>query len=434
MFNHRVNTNSICSYAIGALRRTGATSIAVLTITAALVTMTVRAQGQSFQIIYNFTGGQDGAYPSTGLTIDAADNIYGTAFGGGTGNGYGTVFSLSNNGSGWILRPLHLFADGNDGAGPASRLAIGPDGALYGSTAAGGGGPCVLTNGYLGCGTVFQLRPPARAPASVLYNWTSNILFSFSGNNGSYPQGDLTFDSSGKIYGTTINGGSAGWGLIYSLTRSAGVWTENVLYQAQGAGDGEYPWGGVVFDQAGNLYGTFSQNGPHWYGAIFQLSPSGSGWTEHTIHGFTYQGNDGATPQGGLVRDGSGNLWGTTVHDASGGGTVFELTPSGGGWSYNFIYGLTGGIDLGPYDKLLMDSAGNLYGTTYGDGRYGYGSVFKLTRSGSSWIYASLHDFTGGSDGGNPLCSLAFDSGGNLYGTAFGGGANGKGVVFQIRP
>jgi uncharacterized repeat protein (TIGR03803 family) len=107
---------------------------------------------------------------------------------------------------------------------------------------------------------------------------------------------------------------------------------------------------------------------------------------------------------------------------------------SGGGWSYDFIYGLTGGIELGPYDKLAMDAAGNLYGTTYGDGLYGYGSVFKLTRSQNGWTYSSLHDFTGGTDGSNPICRLVIDSSGNLYGTAGGGGPYGKGLVFQITP
>jgi uncharacterized repeat protein (TIGR03803 family) len=112
---------------------------------------------------------------------------------------------------------------------------------------------------------------------------------------------------------------------------------------------------------------------------------------------------------------------------------VFELERSGG-WSYDFVYGLSGGINLGPYDKLTMDSAGDLYGTTFGDGQYGYGSVFELTRSGSGWTYTSLHDFTGGSDGANPVCQLVFDSSGNLYGTTTGGGADEKGVVFEITP
>jgi uncharacterized repeat protein (TIGR03803 family) len=325
------------------------------------------AQSQTYNVIHNFTGGEDGAYPYAGLTINAAGNMmYGTTFGGGA-NGYGTVFSLHNSGASWALRPLYPFAGGNDGEGPVARVMIGANGALYGSTSAGGGGPCQQSNGYLGCGTVFSLRPPARAPGSAIYNWISTVLYRFSGSDGQYPQGDLTFDLAGNIYGTTVGGGSADLGLIYSLAPSNGGWTQNILYQAQGNGDGEYAWGGVVFDQFGNLYGIFGQNGPYGYGAIYELTPSGSGWSESTIHGFTYHGNDGANPQGGLILDALGNLYGTTVHSPMGGGTVFEMVPLGGSWSYDFLYGFSGGIDLGPYDKLLMDVAGNLYGTTFGD-------------------------------------------------------------------
>jgi len=390
------------------------------------------SHAQTYQVIYNFTGGNDGGYPSTGLTIDGAGNIYGTAFGGGA-SGYGTVFSLNNDGAGWTLLPLYAFSAGSDGAGPSGSIVIGPDGALYGPTASGGGGPCVRSNGYRGCGTIYKLRPPARAPATVIFNWSSTVMHRFSSTDGSYPQGELTFDGAGNIYGTAVDGG-AGWGLIYELVSSGGGWTQNILYQAQGRHDGGYPFGGVIFDNSGNLYGVFSQNGPYNYGAVYELSPSGSGWTERTLHGFTFSGNDGAYPQGGLMFDNSGNLLGSTVHDVNGGGNVFELEPSGGGWSYNLLYGLTGGIGLGPYDKLTMDASGNLYGTTYGDGRYGYGSVFKLTHSHGGWTYTTLHDFTGGSDGENPACRLVFDSAGNLYGTAVGGGANHYGVIFRITP
>jgi uncharacterized repeat protein (TIGR03803 family) len=391
------------------------------------------AWAQTYHVIYNFTGGPDGASPFTGLTIDAGGNIYGTAFSGGVA-GFGTVFSLNSSGSGWILSPLHSFAGGNDGAGPVGRLIVGPDGLVYGSTSAGGGNPCADYNGNQGCGTVYTLRPPPHAPASVMVNWASNVLYRFSGSDGAYPQGDLTFDQAGNIYGTTINGGSADWGVVYSLTRSGGGWTQSLLYQAGHDGDGQYPWGGIAFDSSGNLYGTFSQTGPGGYGSVYKLARSGSGWVETLIHSFTFHGNDGAAPQGGLISDAAGNLYGTTVHDATGGGTVFELTSSGGNWTYNFMYGLTGGIDLGPYDKLLMDASGNLYGTTFGDGQYGYGSVFKLTHSGGGWTYTSLHDFTGGSDGSNPMCRLVFDASGNLFGTASGGGAHQDGVIFQITP
>ncbi len=267
----------------------------------------------------------------------------------------------------------------------------------------------------------------------MIANWNSNVIFRFNSSNGAYPQGPLTFDQAGKIYGTTINGG-AGWGLIYSLTPSGGNWTQKVLYEMHNTGDGQYPWSGVSFDGSGNLYGVASGGGPHGYGAVYKLTPAGSGWTESTVHGFTYQGHDGSSPQGGLIADGLGNFFGTTVHDSTGGGTVYELTPSGGNWTYDYLYGLTGGINLGPYDKLVRDGAGNLYGTTFADGQYGYGSVFKLTHSSGGWTYHSLHDFTGGSDGSNPMCSLAFDSAGNLYGTASSGGASGNGVVFKIVP
>jgi uncharacterized repeat protein (TIGR03803 family) len=409
-------------------------SLVALVLIAIIAAMTQTALGQTFSVIHDFTGGQDGAYPAAGVTIDANDNIYGTTFGGGGTGRFGTVFLLDNDGTGWTLSPLHSFAGGSDGAGPAGKLVFGPNGILYGSTSAGGGGSCLQSNDYHGCGTVYSIRPPAQSPATVIFDWSSTVLYSFSGGDGAYPQGELTFDKAGNIYGTTVNGGSPGRGLIYSLTPSNGSWTQNILYQAQGNGDGEYAWGGVVFDQSGNLYGVFEDNGPHGYGALYELTPSGSGWKESTVHGFAYHGEDGASPQGGLILDASGNLYGTTVHSPNGAGTVFEMAASGGSWSYDFLYGLTGGINLGPYDKLLMDASGNLYGTTYADGRYGYGSVFKLTQSNGKWTYSTLHDFTGAKDGASPMCRLAFDSGGNLYGTAAGGGAHGKGVVFEITP
>jgi uncharacterized repeat protein (TIGR03803 family) len=404
--------------------------MAVPALIISLTALTPTLHAQTYSVIYNFTGGQDGASPSAGLNIDNAGDLYGTAFSG--GNGFGTVFSLAKDNGSWLFRPIYVFGGGSDGAGPTARVVTGPDGAIYGSTSAGGGGSCVDSSGFRGCGTVYRITPPPRAPSSVVYNWSSNTIHSFSGNDGASPQGDLTFDSSGNIYGTTIGGGDESVGVIYSLTQSNGGWSQNLLYQVQGNGDGEFPWGGVVFDASGNLYGVFADNGPYGYGAIYKLSPSGAGWTESTVHGFTFHGSDGAGPQGGFVFDSSGNMYGTTVHDSTGGGTIFELAPDGGGLSYGVIYGLTGGIDLGPYDKLLMDSSGNLYGTTFGDGQYGYGSVFKLTRTNGGWSYTSLHDFTGGEDGGNPICKLVVDASGNLYGTASGGGEYGQGVVFEV--
>jgi len=131
-----------------------------------------------------------------------------------------------------------------------------------------------------------------------------------------------------------------------------------------------------------------------------------------------------------------GNLYGTTLTSGSGGGgTVFELTSTNNGWIFNTLYGFQGGgYYPGSWGKLLMDTAGNLYGTTYGDGLYGAGSAFKLTPSNGAWTYTSLHDFTGGSDGGNPISNLVLDANGNLYGTASYGGPYNAGVVFEITP
>jgi uncharacterized repeat protein (TIGR03803 family) len=406
------------------------TAVSVLLLGVVLLS-TTSLRAQTYTVIHNFTGGQDGGSPSTGLTIDSAGRIYGTTLTGGA-DSFGTVFTLSSTRSGWSMDTLHSFTNGNDGAGPMARLVVGPDGSLYGSTSAGGGGSCLLVNNYHGCGTIFRLSPP-RGPGAG-FNWVSTTLFRFSGSNGSYPQGDLLFDSAGDIYGTAINGGSYGWGAIYKLSPTQGGWTQSILYQPRNNGDGQFPMGGLVADNAGDLYGVFDGGGPHGYGAIYKLTRSGSGWEESTVHGFSFQGHDGAVPQSGLIKDSAGNLYGATVHAPGAGGTAFELTSSGGSWDYNFLYAFTGGINFGPYDKLVMDAEGNLYGTTMADGAHGFGSVFKLTRTSGGWTYHSLHDFTGGSDGGFPECVLTFDGSGNIYGTASWGGSYHNGVVFRITP
>ncbi|MGA2902230.1 MAG: choice-of-anchor tandem repeat GloVer-containing protein [Candidatus Korobacteraceae bacterium] len=390
------------------------------------ITLTAQpAMGQAYQVIHNFTGGADGAYGYVGLTPDRAGNFYGTAWAGGT-YGYGTVFKLNHSGSGWVLTTLYSFAGGNDGATPWGRLALAQDGTLYGTTAYGGGS--------CGCGTVFHLTPPPTAPRTALTMWNETVIHRFTGSDGEMPLADLTFDPSGNIYGTTFVGGSTGNGVVYQLTPSGGSWTETVLYSAQNNGDGRLALGGVVIDRSGDLYSVFALGGPYGYGAVYQLSPSGSGWTERTIYGFT-GGSDGAQPMGGLILDSAGNLYGeTTGRGNGGGGTLFELSPAGDGWTFYMLYGLSGSYGGGPSEKPILDAAGNLYDTAYGDGAYGWGSVFKLTPSYGGWTYTALHDFTGGSDGGTPSCTPAFDAAGNLYGTTRAGGAYGYGVLFEITP
>jgi uncharacterized repeat protein (TIGR03803 family) len=191
----------------------------------------------------------------------------------------------------------------------------------------------------------------------------------------------------------------------------------------------------VIFGSAGQLYGTTQVGGTSEHGTIFQLVSGQSGWSETTLYNFQNR-NDGATPVGGLIVDSSGNLYGATASGGpDSGGAVFELTPhSNGTWAMTVLYDFTGQTGGGPQASLMMDSAGQLYGTTYKDGAGGYGSVAKLTRSNGSWVQTDLHDFTFGSEGAQPLGSVILDSTGNLYGTASAAGEFGHGVVFEITP
>jgi uncharacterized repeat protein (TIGR03803 family) len=329
-----------------------------------------------------------------------------------------------------------------DGFFPEARVTIAADGTLYGTTFYGGiAGYGCNQGGPVQCGTVFQLRPPATACTTALCPWTETQVYKFN----QYPSlfwpnfGDLIFDHAGNLYGVAAQGGTGGEdGGVFELTPSNGGWTEADIYVFQGPrSDGGVPLGGVILDSAGNLYGTTngdlgSGNDP--YGSVYELTSSGSGWTERTLYLFQNESN-GAFPKSDLVMDAAGNLYGTTSSGGSGGGgTVFELSPSQGGWVFNVLYSFTGPIGRGPFSPVLMDGAGNLYGTTMSGGAYQQGAVFKLTYSNGSWTYTSLHDFTAGSDGRAPYGHLIFDADGNLYGTAGWGGSSNNGVVWEITP
>jgi uncharacterized repeat protein (TIGR03803 family) len=404
------------------------------------IVLTQSGQAQTFNVLHYFTGGADGANLHAGLTLDRAGNLYGTTGGGGnsscdSGHGCGTVFELSHHSHGWIFTLLHDF-QGSDGWSPW-EVVIGANGSLYGTTEFGGPGDYCSGEG---CGTIYNLRPPANVLANAEGgDWSETVLYTFTrGSDGALPIGPVIFDAEGDIYASASNGGIGDNGAVVELTPSNGAWTESVLYSFTGGNDGGEPTGGVIFDQAGNIYGTtlyFPGN------QVFQLTPSGNGWTKHTLHEFA-GGSDGENPWGGLIFDPSGNLYGTTWEGGSfNDGTVFMLSPSGGGWTYSilFSFGPENGTGYGPTSGLVMDRAGNLYGTTYADGAYGYGSVFKLTPSNGGWAYTSLHDFTGGSDGGHPWGKVVFDANGNLYGTTSVGGDTGCsgigcGVAWEITP
>ena len=403
-----------------------------------LVLLTQPAQAQTFTVIHTFTGGADGANPHAGLTIDGTGNLYGTAARGGVG--YGTVFKLAHKNSQWMFASLYSFAGGYGGSEPYARVVIGSDDTLYGTTFAGGYGGCSY-GGHFGCGTVFNVRPPASVCRISFCSWMATVLYHFTGSppDGRNPLGDLAFDHAGNIYGTTFEGGSSRDGSVYKLAPSDGGWTESILYSFLGGNDGSNPGSGLTFDSVGNLYGTALGGGDNGEGTVYELMPSGSGWTKKTLYNFDCYLH-GCGPYAGVIFDEAGNLYGaTTTEGAGSGGTAFELSPLNGNWTFALLYSFIGGQNSGPAATLIMDNAGNLYGTTVEGGAYGYGSVFELAPASGGWTFTSLHDFTGERDGAYPYSSVAFDSNGNLYGTASEGGSgidclNGCGVVWEITP
>lgn len=377
------------------------------------------AHGQTFSVIHNFTAGGDGLNPLAGLTLDRAGNFYGTASGG--AGGYGMIFSLKRAGSGWILNPLYSFTDVNDGYVPWGELTMDRNGILYGETYEGGIGTCYGG----GCGTVFSLKPPAAACPAVSCPWTHAVLYRFTGGgDGGLPLGTVILDQAGNLYGTTYHGGMDNGGVVYQLVPSNGGWSQNIL-RTFASGNGGQPQAGLVLDSAGSLYGTTSEGGDHDKGTVFRLASSGSDWTLSVVYSIGAQiGDDGTTPLQGVIVDPSGNLYGTTGFNELGGGTAFELSPSSGGWTYTLLNDFAGSGTQGPTGGyLVMDRAGNLYGTNYSGGVFGFGSVFKLTHTNGGWTSTVLHSFTGGIDGGAPMGSVVLDASGNLYGAAnLGGG------------
>ena len=389
------------------------------------------AGAQTFSVIHTFSGGGDGYQPVSGLTIDQGGNLYGTTS---DYAGPGTVFQMKKKNGAWLLSTLYTFNFYN-GLIPQGRPVFGPGGAIYGTTTEGGGH--IANCGEFNCGAVYSLRPPQTVCRTVSRPWTGSLVYAFTGPDGDQPYFvDPAFDSSGNIYGTTTEGGAGLVGNVFQVTRSGGTWTATSIHDfSTTPPDGFLPGSGVVIDAAGNVYGTAEGGGLRGQGTVYRLSHSGSGWTETLIYSFT-GGADGSSPIGGLVFDAAGNLYGATSGGGTGGGgTVFELSPAGGGqWNFTLLYSLPGANYNGPYDSLSLDAAGNLYGTTYGNGAYNYGNIFTLTRNNGNWTYTDLHDFTGGADGGNPIGGVSIDGSGNLFGTTVYGGANQNGVVWEITP
>jgi uncharacterized repeat protein (TIGR03803 family) len=361
--------------------------------------------------VHNFTGGSDGGGPLNGFTSDGAGNLYGTTSSGGTSN-HGVVFRLTQSG---VETVLYNFKDGTDGAYPQGALVRDKAGNFYGTT---------LGGGATSTGTVFGISTKGK----------EEVLYSFSGGtDGASPEAGLALDAAGNLYGTTTAGGANGNGTVFKLTapNKGAKWTETVLYNFGAAPDGATPVAGVTFDKAGNLYGTTSAGGAYGLGTIFQLIPSASGWTENILHEFQ-DGDDGAVPFAGLISDKAGNFYGAAGEGGTGGGgTVFELTPANGGWTLTVLYSQSGWNVSGTFRNLLLDASGNLYGTTHCDGAPEAGTVYELTPAGGSWTYTLLYTFTGGTDGLYSFSNLVFEEG-KLYGTTNEGGTDDAGVVFEV--
>ncbi len=365
------------------------------------------AHAQTYTILHSFTGGADGGNPYAGVTLDGAGNLYGTTTTNSDG-GPGTVYNLTQRSGGWTLTRLY-------NSGSFGGLTIGPNGTFYG------------INAY---SQIFDLQPPAHFLPNLLAPWLETTLYSLAA--GTYA--GVVFDRAGNIYGTTYNGGSYSAGSVFELSPSNGGWMQTVIHSFSGL-DGNFPVAGLVIDAAGNLYGTTQFGGDYDDGTVFELSPSAGGWTENVLHSFT-GGEDGGDPYGGLIFDASGNLYGATpgLYSAGPGGSIFKLTPSGNSWTFSVLYSFAeGGDECGPRGTPAMDAAGNLYDTTYCSPADG--SVFRLTPTNGGWTYSMLHDFDQSGDGAYPEAGVTLDANGNIYGTTSVGGAYGAyGIVFEITP
>jgi uncharacterized repeat protein (TIGR03803 family) len=381
--------------------------------TSDVTSVTVSCAAGKITILHSFGASPaDGRHPQAGLIMDSAGNLYGTTYGGGT-IGVGTVFKISPDGTETIL---HSFSGSQvDSANPVGSLTMDGAGNLYGATS--GGGPTDL-------GTVFKLS----------VDGTHTILHRFVGgpNDGSYPSSGLTMDSAENLFGTTFGGGARGDGTVFKISAMG---SQSVVHSFVGSQiDGRHPRGGLTMDGAGNLYGTTVAGGVGIYdfGTVFKIAPDG---TESVV--YTFRGTDGAGPYSRVTIDSSGNLYGTTTSAGSAtvvsSGVAFKISPSG---INSVLHYFTGGItseitDAGyPYAGLLIGSDGYLYGTSSRGGINDKGTVFKVGTSGTLSI---LHDFAGApSDGTSPYGDLIVDSAGNLYGTTALGGANDAGTVFMI--
>jgi uncharacterized repeat protein (TIGR03803 family) len=349
-------------------------------------------------VVHNFIQ-PSGYYPAAGLTRDAAGNLYGTTVYGGTAN-RGVVYKLDNAG----YTVLYSFPGGAAGSGPYAGVVRDAAGNLYGSTIYGGGADA---------GVVYKLDTAGQ----------ETVLHGFGGGEGGSEPTGVVLDAAGNLYGATTSGGTAGAGFVYKVDTAGGY---SFLHNFAGRPDGAHPKAGLVLDSAGNLYGTTNAGGTDGHGTVYMLDTTGH---ETVLYSFTGRA-DGSGPESGVILDSAGNLYGTTIGGGSGNaGVVYKLDTSG---QETVLYSFTGGAGGGqPFAGVILDAAGNLYGTTQFGGTDGQGVVYQVSPDGQETV---LHSFTGGADGGSPVASVTFGPKDDLYGTAENGGANGDGAIFKVTP
>ncbi|HZT41292.1 MAG TPA: choice-of-anchor tandem repeat GloVer-containing protein [Chthonomonadaceae bacterium] len=369
----------------------------------------ISTDGSVFSTIHSLYYYTDGYYPQAGVIQGSDGMLYGTALYGGP-NGYGTVFQLSTDGT--VFNVIHSFSYSTDGAYLYGGVAQGSDGMLYGTTQQGG------PNGY---GTVYQVSTDGTV---------FNVIHSFSySTDGYYPSGTLIQGTDGMLYGTADYGGPNGYGTVFQISKDGT--TFNVVHGFNYS-DGYYPWSGVTQGSDGKLYGTTVNGGSNGYGVVFQVSTDGTIFND--LHSFN-PSTDGYNPYGGAILGSDGLVHGTTYYSHSGSavnfGTLYTVDTAGS--TYTTVFDFANGFHDGQYPEygsLALGKDGNYYGTTYSGGLFNYGVLYKMTPAGKVTI---LHPF-GYSDGAGPEGSVTFDSKGNIYGTTWYGGSNGSGTLFEYSP
>ena len=329
------------------------------------------ATGWHHTVLYNFTGGADGGEPYKGVTLDSQGNLYGTTVTGGGGvceGGCGLAFKLTRSGSNWFHSVIHTFSGRNDGSGPGSGLTIDRLGNLYGMTP---------TGGAFGVGVIYRLRPHPDG------TWGLRVLHPFTGgaDGGGGSAGRLLLHG-GYLFGVATTGGAHGKGVAFRLSHTPdGKWHYLTLYPFKGQPDAGFPYGGLTFDKSGNLYGTTYYDGANNLGCVYELSPNSNGtWIEKVLYSFK-GGQDGSRSIANVVFDAAGNLYGTTSEGGAGFGTIFKLAPGANGtWTETVAYRFQGSPDGAfAYNPMVVDSAGNIYGATVHGGPSDDGTIYKFT-------------------------------------------------------